>query len=64
MRRYDLGETVIIKYLKASGTVVAIIPEEYSIGGYYLVEVNKLLLWVSEDDLLVYDKYYFDNKED
>lgn len=43
---------------------MAIIPEEYSIGGYYLVEVNKLLLWVSEDDLLVYDKYYFDGKED
>lgn len=61
---FNLGETIIVKDLEAAGTIVSIIPAgRNSLINLYIVEVNDVYHIFPEDNLLVYDKYYWDESE-
>lgn len=58
---FNLGETVIVEDLRSAGTITAVIPAGHnSLINLYVVEIDFVYHIFPEDNLLVYDKYYWD----
>lgn len=62
MRLFSLGETVIDTKRNSIVSVVAVIPQgENSITDLYVLRENEDTYYITDsEDLIVYDKYYFD----
>lgn len=62
MRLFNLGETIIDTKRNSVVSVVAVIPQgENSITDLYVLRENEDTYYITDsEDLIVYDKYYFD----
>jgi hypothetical protein len=62
MRLFSLGETIIDTKRNSVVSVVAVIPQgENSITDLYVLRENEDTYYITDsEDLIVYDKYYFD----
>lgn len=62
MRLFSLGETIIDTKRNSVVSVVAVIPQgENSITDLYVLRENEDIYYITDsEDLIVYDKYYFD----
>ena len=62
MRLFSLGETIIDTKRNSVVSVVAVIPQgETSITDLYVLRENEDTYYITDsEDLIVYDKYYFD----
>jgi hypothetical protein len=62
MRLFSLGETIIDTKRNSVVSVVAVIPQgENSITDLYVLRENEDTYYIADsEDLIVYDKYYFD----
>lgn len=62
MRLFSLGETIIDTKRNSVVSVVAVIPQgENSITDLYVLRENENTYYITDsEDLIVYDKYYFD----
>lgn len=62
MRLFSLGETIIDTKRNSVVSVVVVIPQgENSITDLYVLRENEDTYYITDsEDLIVYDKYYFD----